>query len=382
MDKYETWAQETVKKIREKMDWVSEKNKDRIPYTADASGSYDDRSAAGAWNTDDGINWWTNGFWGGIHWLLYQDTGLEKYKAVARSCEKKLEACFSRFYGLHHDIGFMYLPTAAASYRITGCQSSRKTALHAANLLAGRFNPAGNYIRAWNDTPDENRSGFTIIDSMLNISLLYWASYETGDPRFCQTAIRHADTIQKFFIRPDGSACHIGIFDPDTGAFIKSLAGQGYAEGSSWSRGQSWAVYGFTNSYRHTKNPSYLQTAKRCAHYCISHIPENGLIPCDYCQPEESAWEDSCAACILACGLIELARFVPEEEKEQLMQTALRILTAIDDMRADWSKNCDAIVQNCTGAWHDKVHHITMVYADYFFMEAVYKLLHTGILIW
>ena len=210
MENYQAWAEETLKKVREKMAWVSEKNKDIIPYTTDENGNYDDRSAEDKqWNHDDGLNWWTNGFWGGIMWLLYQDTKDEKYAQIARVSEQKMEKCFESYFGLHHDVGFMFLPTAVADYRLTGNEDSRRIAMHAASLLAGRFNPVGRFIRAWNQVPGSDTRGWAIIDCMFNICLLYWASEESGDPRFRQIAMMHADTVMENFIRPDGSVCHI-----------------------------------------------------------------------------------------------------------------------------------------------------------------------------
>ncbi len=377
------WIAETIERIREKISWVSEKNKDKIPYTTDENGNYDDRSDnTKEWNIDDGLNWWTNGFWGGIMWLLYQDTKDERYIAVARSCEKKLEQTFCDYYGLHHDVGFMFVPTAVADYRITGNAAAKKAALHAANLLAGRFNPQGNYIRAWNDLPGQDTRGWAIIDCMFNISLLYWASRETGDPRYQKIAMRHADSVMRYFIREDGSSIHIGAFHPDTGVFVRSFRGQGYGEGSAWTRGQGWALYGFVNSYANTGKKEYLDTAKRVAHYCIANILESGIIPVDFRQPDEPAWEDSCGACVIAGGLIELANNVPDTEKQVYLCPAVKILRTITETRADWSRDCDAIVQNCSAAYHDSRHHFTMVYADYFYIEAIYKLNHTGILLW
>ena len=383
METYQSWAQDTLKKVREKMAWVSEKNGDKIPYTTDESGSYDDRSAESVlWNPDDGLNWWTNGFWGGIMWLLYRDTGEERYAEIARASEKKLKKCFSTFYGLHHDVGFMYLPTSVANYRLTGSGDARRNAMHAANLLAGRFNPAGRFIRAWNENGDHDVRGWAIIDCLLNISLLYWASEESGDPRFRQIAVMHADTALANFIRDDGSVCHIVEFDPETGERVRDLGGQGYAQGSSWTRGQGWAIYGFVNSYAHTKQRKYLDAAKRVAHYCIANLREDGIVPVDFRQSAEPAWEDSCGACVIASGLLELGRFVPENEKPLYIRPAVKILKAIAETRADWSENCDAIVQNCTAEYHSKKHHFTMVYADYFFIEALYKLSGEENLIW
>ena len=183
-DVYEKEAEALLVKVREKMEWVSEKNRNKIPYTTDENGDYDDRSDSGRkWNSDDGLNWWTNGFWGGIMWLLYQDTGEDKYAEIARSSERKMEKCFVDYYGLHHDVGFMFLPTAVLDYRLTKDEDARRIAMHAANLLAGRFNPVGRFIRAWNEVENSDTRGWAIIDSMFNISLLYWASEECGDPR-------------------------------------------------------------------------------------------------------------------------------------------------------------------------------------------------------
>ena len=380
---YQEWAESVAVKIRKKMEWSSEKNKDKIPYTTNESGDYDDRSdRTKEWSLDDGLNWWTNGFWGGIMWLLYQDTKDGRYAEIARISEYRLEKCFDDFYGLHHDVGFMFQLSAVADYRLTGNPRSRKTGMHAANLLAGRFNPAGNFIRAWNDIPGDNTAGWAIIDCMMNISQLYWASEETGDPRFRHIAVAHADTAMKNFVRPDGSVNHIVEFDPETGEMVRSLGGQGYGEGSFWTRGQGWAVYGFMISYLHTGKQEYLDTAKKVAHYCMAYLPEDGIIPVDFRQPEEPAYEDSCGVCVIACGLLEIAKHVPEQEKTMYVKAAVKILKAIDEKRADWSEKCDAIVQNCTGAYHSPKHHFTMNYADYFFIEAIYKLKGTGIFLW
>ena len=379
----ELWADEVINRIRNKMARVCEKNRDKIPYTTDENGNYDDRSdMSRSWRIDDGLNWWTNGFWGGILWLLYQDTGEDRYARIARISEECMDRCFSDFYGLHHDVGFMYVPTAVADYRLTGNEASRKRAMHAANLLAGRFNPAGRFIRAWNDLENEDTRGWAIIDCMFNLSLLYWAAEESGDPRFRHIAMMHADTVMKYFVRPDGSVNHIVEFDPETGEMVRSLGGQGYGEGSSWTRGQGWALYGFMISYIHTGKQEYLDTAKKVAHYCMACIPESGLIPVDFRQPEQPAYEDSCGACVIAGGLLELAKHVPASEQAVYRNAALRILRAIDGQRADWSDSCDAIVQNCSAAYHADRHHFTMTYADYLFIEAVYKLKNLGRLLW
>lgn len=380
MNSYELWADEVVQKIRQKMIWVSEKNMDKVPYSTDEDGNYDDLTyTSNSQNINERLNWWTNGFWGGIMWLMYQDTKDDKYMKIARLLEKKLEQCFIDYYGLHHDVGFMFMTTAVADYRLTNNEESKKIGMHAANLLAGRFNPVGKYIRAWNGNDNQ---GWAIIDCMLNISLLYWASKESDDPRFKNIAMMYADTAMENFVRPDGSVNHIVEFNPQTGEKVRTYGGQGYENGSAWTRGQGWALYGFVISYIHTGKQEYLDTAKKVAHYCMANIPESGIIPVDFRQPAEPKWEDSCGACIMASGLIELSKNVPEFEKEMYIKAAFKILKGIDEERSNWKQDCDAIVQNCSSAYHTEKHHITMVYADYFFIEAVYKLKGTGILLW
>ncbi|MFV0395407.1 MAG: glycoside hydrolase family 88 protein, partial [Coprobacillaceae bacterium] len=380
----EIWVNETIIKIREKISWVSDTNQDKIPYTTDEKGDYDDRSdKTKDFRIDDGINWWTNGFWGGIMWLLYQDTKEEKYIDYARRCEHKLEKCFDDYTGLHHDLGFMYHLTSTQNYKFTNDERAWKNAMHAANLLAGRFNPVGKFIRAWNDLDEGDTRGWAIIDCMMNISLLYWATEESADPRFKQIAMIHADKVLEHFIRPDGSVKHIVEFNPETGEEVTDYGGQGYEKGSSWTRGQGWAVYGFVISYIRTNKQEYLDAAKRVAHYCIANLGEDGIVPVDYRQPVEPAVEDSCGALIIANGLIEISRCVPVLEKDLYLNAAIKILKAIEQNRADWSTDCDAIVQNCTGAYHSENSiHITMNYADYYFVEAIYKLAGEENLFW
>ncbi|GBG06749.1 glycosyl hydrolase family 88 [Paenibacillus agaridevorans] len=381
-DKDKAWLDEVIGKITEKMDWVSEKTRNKIPYTT-IDGTFDDRSIDNPTGDEaDGICWWTNGFWGGMMWLMHHETGLDKYKEIAQISEDKLDLCFEQFYGLHHDVGFMWLPTSVANYRVTGNPESRKRALHAANLLAGRFNLAGGFIRAWNDLEEGDTRGWAIIDCMLNIPLLYWASQETGDPRFKQIAMKHADTAMDAFVRPDGSVHHIVEFDPFQGGVVKTYGGQGYEQGSSWTRGQTWGLYGFMMSYIHTGKDEYLQTAKRIAHYFMANVPDSGIIPVDFRQPAEPRREDDTAAAIAACGLLEIAKAVGPYEKDVYVNAALRMLKALDDSRSDWSRGTDAILQNGTGAYHSKTHHHAIIYGDYYFMEAIFKLKGNDLYLW
>lgn len=381
-DAEQQWLERAIAKVTDKMDAVSVRSRDKIPFTT-VDGVHDDRSVDNPTGYDsDGINWWTNGFWGGMLWLMYHETGDERYRETAQISEAKLDQCFAEFHGLHHDVGFMWLPTSVANYRVTGNPESRKRALHAANLLAGRFNLAGGFIRAWNDLEDGDTRGWAIIDCMFNIPLLYWATEETGDPRFKQIAVRHADTTMSAFVRPDGSVNHIVEFDPFNGEVVRTYGGQGYAEGSSWTRGQTWALYGFMMSYRHTGDDKYLQTAKRVAHYFMANIPEDGVIPVDFRQPQEPRLADDTAAAIAACGLIEIAKAVPEQERRLYVTAALKLLRTLDESRIDWSPATDHILLYGTGAYHSKTYHHAIIYGDYYFMEALFKLKGNDLYLW
>ncbi len=372
------WARKVIAKCEEKYTWVAEKHANGIPYTTDKNGNYDDKN-----NDDnkqvaaDGICWWTNGFWGGILWRIFANNGNKRMAEIACTSEKLLDRCFDEYYGLHHDVGFMWLPTSVVNYKLTNDAVARKRALHAANLLAGRFNPVGKYIRAWNDRVlgSADTSGWAIIDCMLNIPLLYWASEEIKDPRFKQIAMMHADTVMQTFIREDGSSHHIVEFDSEHGGVVKTYGGQGYENGSAWTRGQAWAVNGFVVSYKQTGKTEYLQTAKKIADYCISKMANSALIPVDFCQPPKPELEDSCAAAILAGGLLEIARCCEGVQADKYNKAALDILHTLDEKRANYNDDCDAILQNCTGSYHGKEsHHITMVYADYFYISALHKI--------
>lgn len=370
----EQWIYDASDKIKKKMHFVVERNRDNIPYTT-INGRYDDRSG-------EGICWWTNGFWGGMLWQLYNATKDELYKETAIKCETKLDANLMEPMGMDHDSGFKWLPTAVADYHVTGDRRSWKRGMLAADNLAGRFNPAGNYIRAWNEWNepyDGSNAGIAIIDCMMNLPLLYWAYDQIKDPRYLHIAKAHAATVMKNFVREDGSVIHIGEFDPVTGEFIKSRGGQGYKEGSSWTRGQGWAVYGFTLSYIHTKDAEYLEEAEKIASYIISKIPESGLIPVDYDQPSDCTWEDSTASAVTSCGLIELYRITG---KTLYMDTALKLLRTLYEKRCSWSEDTDNIVEKCTAAYHDAEHEFAIIYGDYYFIEAIWKLTGEELFIW
>ena len=329
------------------------------------------------------INWWTNGFWPAMMWQMTLMTGKALYRDEAVRTEKMLDDALRNFKMLDHDMGFLWLIQSGVRWQLEKNEDSYDRVIFVANMLAGRFNPNG-FIRAWNNWDrGVDRTGWAIVDCMMNLPLLYWASETTGDPRYKLIAMAHADTTMKHFVRPDGSCNHIVCFDPETGAFLDNPGGQGYESGSSWSRGQSWALYGFVLSYLHTGKPEYLETAKRVANYFISQCATDWLPRCDFRQPAEPVIRDNAAGNIAACGLLELAKIVPELEAQSYYDAAVNILMAQEKDAADWTDDQPLIFTKCTSAYHDVPgRHITMDYADYFFTEAIGKLRGEKLLFW
>ena len=206
----------------------------------------------GKYNHED-KTFWTAGFWPGMLWLLYRETGNKDAKELAIRLEEEMDEILDGFITLHHDVGFMWLPSAVMDYKMTGSEQARIRGLKAASHLAGRFNLAGKFIRAWTDEVNPHSKGWVLIDCMMNLSLLFWASKEMDDPRFYHIACEHIDTVLKHFLRDDYTVPHIVSFDPYTGERIETIRGQAMRTDTAWSRGQAWAIYGMIIAYRETE---------------------------------------------------------------------------------------------------------------------------------
>lgn len=368
LKEHEDFIAATWEKIVGKISVTANRIQDGMPYTT-RDGKYDDCQETDA-------SWWTNSFWSGILWHMYKDTGIETFKQYATSIEAKLDQVLLDYDGLHHDVGFMWLLTSVMNHGLTGDEQARKRAMLAASILSARGNIAGGYIRAWNG----NNAGWAIIDCMMNIPLLFWASQQSGDNRFKHLAMMHADKTLRAFIRADGSVNHIVVFDELTGEPLETPAGQGIKSGSSWSRGQSWAVYGFAQAYHWTGKQDYLDAAKRVAHYTLANLALNGYIPlCDYRQPGDSTQLDSSAGAITACGLIEIAKAVPEDEQALYLESALRILKALEEKCAVWDQSDECLLKDGTSQYKQspgvyEVKNGALIYGDYYYVEAIAKL--------
>jgi unsaturated chondroitin disaccharide hydrolase len=375
VEKNKEWIDEVWDKIDKKMKVVAPTAKDKIPYTTDENGIFD--NCAGGNNGYHNISWWTNGFWPGYMWLLYVGTGDAMYREVAENAEKILDAAFENYDGLHHDVGFMWHISAGVNYRLTGNRKSRLRALYAADFLAARFNPIGGYIRSWNNDADSDGYNKLIIDSMMNIPLLYWAAEEHKDDRYKEIAKTHADTAMRTHIRPDGTSHHIVEMNPKTGEIVCALGGQGYELSSTWTRGQAWAIYGFVLSYIHTGDQKYFDTAKKVANAFIAcAAQQDWIVPLDFRQPDEPKYYDSTAAACAACGLIEIAKNCSEYDQKNYINAAIKLLKALDEKAADYGTEKQNLLNYGSEAYFadEKGLNTAIIYGDYFYTEAFYKL--------
>ena len=375
----EAFAKEMLAKVDAKMSKVAIRSRNKLPDGVDENGVHID-------NSEKHVNFWTNGFFGGMCAMLYEHTGNGEYLKTLESSERLLDKAFCETYELiHHDVGFMWYLTSGAKYRLTGDVASRKRCFYAAATLMGRFITGGNFIKAWNV---EDAYDWTIIDSMMNLPLLYFASEEFGDDRYKRVAIAHADNTLTSHIRPDGSVVHIAEHDRDTGEVVTTHGGQGIAEGSSWSRGQAWALYGFTISYIHTGDEKYLDAAKRVAHYFIANCCDDWIPKIDFRAPQEPVYYDTTAGMCAACGLLELAKLLPENEGGMYAFAAINLLRATTEKFANFDPETDDMIGGGSVAYPTPERkkptkiHASIIYGDFFYTEALLKILGSDFFMW
>lgn len=269
---------------------------------------------------------WTCGFWPGQLWLAYEHTGADCFR---RAAERQVESFDTRIRKKiqvdHHDMGFLYTPSCVAAYKLTGSETGRQAALLAADQLLTRFQPKGAFLQAWG--PMGVRENYRyIIDCLLNLPLLYWASETTGDARYAGIARQHTATCLAHSFRPDGSTYHTFFMNLD-GTPSHGETCQGYRNDSFWARGQAWGVYGSILSYRYTGDDAYLDTFRRALAFYLSRLPEDQVPYWDMIFTEDSEEpRDSSSAAIVACGLLEAARQVPGGEGERYKDLARDML--------------------------------------------------------
>lgn len=326
---------------------------------------------------------WTPGFWTGEIWLAYEYTGNERLKeaadiqiqSFANRIEQKIDV-------ETHDLGFMYSPSCVAGYKLTGSRAGRDAAVKAADELITRFHPKGEFIQAWGplDAPDNYR---LIIDCLLNLPLLYWATEETGDHKYRDIAEKHIHTALANVVREDFSTWHTFFFNRETGEADHGATCQGYRDGSAWARGQAWGIYGTAVGYRYTGRKEYIDLFKGVAGYYLNHLPKD-LIPywdLEFSDGDEQP-RDSSSASIAACGMLEMAEYMEAEDAAYYRSAAKKFMKSLADHYAvkDYQKSNGQVLHSTYSnhSPYNTCNHYGVdecnLWGDYFYMEALTRL--------
>ena len=337
------------------------------------------------WNCRKMDRDWCSGFWPGILWMDYQNTKDEAMKKVAEGYTESLNGIAYR--PCHdHDIGFLMFCSYGKGYEVNHSPEYKKIILASADSLATLFNPVVGTILSWPRMVErEHWPHNTIIDNMMNLDLMFWASKNGGNKLLYDLAVTHAKTTMKNHFRPDGSCYHVAVYDTINGDLIKGVTHQGYADNSMWARGQAWAIYGYTMVYRYTKNKMFLDFAQKVTDIYIRRLMETSddMIPLwDMDDPRgvKSAPKDVSAACIVADALLELQQYVDKEKCEEYRQFALQSLAQLSTDKYQSGKKNVAFLMHSTGHHPAKSEiDASIIYADYYYMEALVKVKMLGL---
>jgi unsaturated chondroitin disaccharide hydrolase len=319
---------------------------------------------------------WLAGFWTGLLWLAYSATGDEALKAHAESLLSTFRERLDKRVHITHDLGFLFSLSARAQWQMSGDEGARQLALQAAQELVQRCRPAGRYIQAWGEVGDSEEGGRTIIDTMMNLPLLFWASEQTGDPVYHGAALAHAETSRQHLLRADGASYHTFFFDQASGEPLGPRTHQGYADDSLWARGQAWAIFGFALAADWCQDERLLDASRRAARRFMTELPPDGVPTWDLRLPGDAPhYRDSSAGAIAASGLLRLARLVAGEEQDEFQRSALALLDAL-------VANCRETVPEGQGLLRDGTYHAHkgwgveeyLICGDYFFLEALLAL--------
>jgi unsaturated chondroitin disaccharide hydrolase len=318
---------------------------------------------------------WCSGFYPGILWYAYEESGDEvlKNKAIKFTETLKTIAYSS---ARNHDIGFQLYCSYGNGYRLTGKQNYKEILLAAADTLATLYSPKVGSILSWPSQIKRYKHN-TIIDNMMNLELLFWAAKNGGDKSLYDIAKSHAEQTMKYLVREDGSAFHVGSFDIETGAFLQGYTHQGYANESMWARGQGWGIYGFAMAYRETGDSNFLNTAIKLSDKFLERLPEDGIPFWDFDDPKiPNVPKDASAAAVAACGLMELSGLVQDEKlKSKYFNTGKTLVENLSSSAYLSHAKNDALLLHSTGNHpKNKEMDVPIIYADYYYMEALLRL--------
>lgn len=272
---------------------------------------------------------WTAGFWPGSVWLAYEATGDKVLRYAAQiQVQSFLHRIEDRIATDHHDMGFLYSPSCVAAWKLVGDEDGRRAALLAADQLLDRFQEKGQFLQAWGPMGEPGNYRY-IIDALLNLPLLFWASRESGDPKYRDKALAHAHTTLANSIRADHSTWHTFFMDPETGAPVRGATVQGYRDESAWTRGQAWAIAGMAVCYRIERRAEYLAVFDKLLAFYLARLPDDLVPYWDLTFTDGDEPRDSSSAAIVACGLLEMAGLVDESRAGEMRMLARRMLGSL-----------------------------------------------------
>ena len=346
----------------------------------------DDSSTNGIYAPIDNIEW-TTGFWPGEIWLAYLVSNDERLAHVAGIFTENFRARIKNKIAVdHHDMGFLYTPSCVAAWQIKHDAHAREAALLAADQLISRWQEKGQFLQAWGEMGAKDNYRY-IIDCLLNLPLLYWATEETGNPLYREIALKHTNTCLANSFREDWSCYHTFFMDPGTGAPVRGETCQGYKADSSWARGQAWAVYGMAISYRYTQDEKYLDIFEKVTKYFIDKLPEDMIPYWDLIFTSGDEPRDTSSGSIVACGCLDAATSYEKlgnyEKARKYRRLAKQLLKAIYDraMVSPGEKGVNGLVKHGTYSKSSPYNTCTpkgvdecVSWGDYYWMEALVRL--------
>ena len=336
-------------------------------------------------STDHQIGWnvrkataeeWCSGFWPGVLWMDYIASGDTVLLRPARGYTESLRGIAYRPV-FDHDIGFLMMCSYGKGYEVTRNDDYRQVLLASADSLATLFNPVVGTLLSWpREVKPRHWPHNTIMDNMINLDLMFWAAKHGGNPLLYDLAVTHAMTTMRHHFRSDGSCYHVAVYDTISGDFIKGVTHQGYADYSMWSRGQSWAIYGYTMVYRYTHKQVFLDFAQKVTDIYLKRLSETSddMIPVwDMDAPDRNV-KDASAACVVADALLELQGYVKGEKQQRYREAAVKMLKQLAGKRYRSGKRNVSFLLHSTGH-HPAASEIdaSIIYADYYYLEALLR---------
>ena len=317
---------------------------------------------------------WLAAFWSGLVWLTYSQTQDINDQQFATNLLPSFVERLDKRIHLNHDLGFLFLLSARAQFQLTADDTARQLTLRASDYLLDRYHIPGNYIQAWKEKEHPEEKGRFIIDCMMNLPLLFLAYQETKDDRYLDAAVGHAETSRQYLVRDDDSTYHTYFMDTETGKPLYPKTHQGFADDSLWSRGQAWAIFGFTVVAEWTDKDSFKDTAVRVADRYMRDAPPEQIVLWDMRLPDDAPqYPDSSADAIASAGLLRLARLTGNTAYRDYAELRLQLLM---DNAFDTRSDAQGLLLHGTQhAPHNYGIDTYTIFGDYFFFEALLDLI-------